>query len=242
MTRLIRVPMDGMREVRVAVSRGVKARKLTIPPMAATDLFSKPLDLRLIDVDQQDGNTTLQEQILILALAKMRGVRRVFELGTFDGKTSANLAANLGAEADIVTIDIDPMQRTLLPIGKQDLKFVRKERVGIKIDASANILQLYGDTARFDFSPWYGTRDLVFVDACHEYEYVRNDTDVAFRLSHSRGLIIWHDYGTWAGVTRALNEYHSRDPRFRAVRQITGTSICFLELSGEQFAGSPDTA
>src|ERR1700747_1656763 len=123
MTRLIRVPMDGMREVRVAVSRGGKARKLTIPPIAATHLFSKPFDRRLIDVDHQDGNTTLQEQILILALAKMRGARRVFELGTFDGKTSANLAANLGTEADIVTIDIDPMQCTLLPIGKQDLKF-----------------------------------------------------------------------------------------------------------------------
>jgi len=234
--------MDGMREVRVAVSRGVKARKITIPAVTATDLFSEPLDIRLIDVDQRDGNTTLQEQALILAFAKKRHARRVFEFGTFDGKTSANLAANLGAEADILTIDIEPTRCMRLPIGKKDLKFVQKERVGIKTSGVPNILQLYGDTARFDFSPWYGTRDLVFVDACHEYEYVRNDTEIAFRLSHPRGLIIWHDYGTWAGVTRALNDFHSHDPRFRAVRQIAGTSICFLELSGKEYARPPGTA
>jgi predicted O-methyltransferase YrrM len=164
-----------MREVRVAVSRGVKAHKLDIPSVVATDLFSEPLDVRLIDVDQRDGNTTLQEQVIIIALAKSRRTRRVFEFGTFDGKTSANLAANLGAEAEIITIDIEPTQMatTRLPIGNKDLKFVRKERVGVKSSGCANIVQLYGDTAQFNFSPWYGTRDLVFVDACHEYEYVR---------------------------------------------------------------------
>jgi predicted O-methyltransferase YrrM len=98
-----------------------------------------------------------------------------------------------------------------------------------------NIVQLYGDTAQFDFAPWYGTRDLVFVDACHEYEYVRNDTDIALRLSRSGGLIIWHDYGSWVGVTRALNEFHAHDSRFRLIRHIAGTSICFLEVSRAEF-------
>jgi len=230
-TRLICLPMDRMREVRIAVSRGVKACKLAIPPVVPADLFSEPLDVRLIDVDQRDGNTTLQEQVLILALAKSRRARRVFEFGTFDGKTSANLAVNLDAEAEIVTIDIEPTQSVRLPIGKKDLKFVRKERVGIKSSGAMNIMQLYGDTAQFDFSPSHGTRDLVFVDACHEYEYVRNDTDIALRLSCSGGLIIWHDYGSWAGVTRALNEFYSHDPRFRSIRHIAGTSICFLEVN-----------
>lgn len=238
MALLIRLPMDAMREVRVAVSRGVKPGKLVIPPVSATDLFPEPLDVRLIDLDQVDGNTTLQEQVLILALAKRPRARKVFEFGTFDGKTSANLAANLGAEAEILTIDLEAAQADAarLPIGKADLKFVHKKQVGAKSSGSANIVQLHGDTAQFDFSPWYGTRDLVFVDACHEYEYVRNDTEIALRLSQPRGLIIWHDYGTWVGVTRALNEFHARDPRFGALRHIAGTAICFLEVGREQVA------
>src|SRR5205814_848765 len=144
----------------------------------------------------------------------------------------------------IITIDIEPTQlaKTRLPVGNKDLNFVRKERVGVKSSGYANIVQLYGDTAQFDFSPWYGTRDLVFVDACHEYEYVINDTEIAFRLSHSRGMIIWHDYGSWVGVTRALNEFHSRDPRFRSVRHIAGTSICLLEVSREGFTEPPSAS
>ena len=235
MTRVVRLPLNGMRELQVAVSRGVRACKLTIPSVPASDLFAEPLEVRLIDVDQREGNTTLGEQVLIIALARSRRVRRVFEFGTFDGKTSANLAANLGPEAEIVTIDLQAAQvgATRLPMGAKDLKFARKERVGGKSSGCANVVQVYGDTAQFDFSPWYGTRDLVFVDACHEYEYVRNDTEIAFRLSRLGGLIVWHDYGIWVGVTRALNDFYSRDPRFQSVRHPAGTSICFLEVARE---------
>jgi predicted O-methyltransferase YrrM len=73
----------------------------------AANLFPELLDVRLIDLDQVDGNTTLEEQVLIVALAKRQRARRVFEFGTFDGKTSANLAVNLGAEAEILTIDLE---------------------------------------------------------------------------------------------------------------------------------------
>ena len=235
---LIRFPMDAMREVRVDVSRGVKPSKLDIPSVVVADLFPEPFDVRLVDLEQVDGNTTLEEQVLIVALAKRRCARRVFEFGTFDGKTSANLAANLGAEAEVLTIDLksELAKGVSLPIRKKDLKFIHKDRIGAKSSCSANVIQLYGDTAQFDFTPWYGTRDLVFVDACHEYEYVRNDTEIAFKLSQTCGLIIWHDYGKWVGVTRALNEFHAQDPRCFALRNIAGTTLCFLEVSPEQVA------
>jgi predicted O-methyltransferase YrrM len=231
--------MDAMREVRLAVSVGVvRPRKLAIPSVSVADLFPKPLDVRLIDLDQVDGNTTLQEQVILIALAKRKRVRKVFEFGTFDGKTAANFAANLGVQAKILTIDLEPtrIKEARLPIGKYDLKFIQKSQIGVKSREFANVLQLRGDTAQFDFTPWYGTQDLVFVDACHEYDYVRNDTEIAFKLTQTGGLIIWHDYGTWVGVTRALNEFYARDPRFRALRNVAGTALCFLDVVREQAA------
>jgi hypothetical protein len=57
----------------------------------------------------------------------------VFDFGTFDGNTSANLATNLGAEADIITIDIEPNQ--LDAISNIDLNFVRNELVSDQVDA-----------------------------------------------------------------------------------------------------------
>lgn len=86
-------------------------------------------------------------------------------------------------------------------------------------------MALSGDTARFDFSPWYGTRDLVFIDACHEYEYVMKDTEIALKFLQLGGIIVWHDYGTWVGVPRALNELYINDPRLHSIRHASGTSL-----------------
>lgn len=235
MARQIHLPIDATREIRIEVSKGVNPRRLTVPMVSPSTLSNGPMDFRLVDLAQIDGNTTLEEQILILALAKRQRARKAFEFGTFDGKTCANFAANMGDQAEIVTIDLPAAQveNARLPIGKNDLAYLYKYKDSerwAKLDGFANVVQLYGDTAQFDFSPWYGTRDMVFVDACHEYEYVRNDTEIALRLLQSHGLVIWHDYGAWVGVTRALNEFHMRDPRFHGLRHIAGTTICFLQV------------
>ena len=76
MATTIYLPMDAMREIRIAVSRAVKANKLAVPAVSEADLFSHPLDIRLIDLEQVDGNTTLLEQILIVALAKRRDAQK----------------------------------------------------------------------------------------------------------------------------------------------------------------------
>jgi hypothetical protein len=102
MSHAIHLPLGPMREIRFAVSRGIKRSNLCLPSMSISEVFDEPIDLRLIDLEQTNGNTTIQEQILILSLARRHNVRRAFELGTFDGKTSANLAANLGAKSEIL--------------------------------------------------------------------------------------------------------------------------------------------
>ena len=64
-----------------------------------------------------------------------------------------------------------------------------------------------------------GRAGLVFVDGSHAYDYVIADTDTAFRLVADKGMVIWHDYGVWDGVTRALEEIEaSRHLGLRHVR------------------------
>ena len=114
-----------------------------------------------------------------------------------------------------------------MPVSRNDRTFVIKEKIGAKLEDWTNVTQLYGDTAQFDFSPWYGSCDVVFIDACHEYRYVKNDTEIALKLLRSGGVVIWHDYGVWVGVTRALNELYENDPRFRTLIHVQGTALCF---------------
>jgi hypothetical protein len=71
----------------------------------------------------------------------------------------------------------------------------------------------------------------VFVDAAHSYEYVLNDSKVALRaLSSEGGVIFWHDYGPWDGVTRALNELRMSAPAFAQLQHIEGTSLAILRV------------
>jgi hypothetical protein len=71
----------------------------------------------------------------------------------------------------------------------------------------------------------------MFVDGSHSYEYVLSDTEAAWKMVKSGGLILWHDYDSrwWPGVTRALNQLQSQDPRFGRIRRIDNSALCFME-------------
>ena len=63
----------------------------------------------------------------------------------------------------------------------------------------------------------------MFVDGSHAYEYVRKDSATAMRLVAKGGIVLWHDYGRWEGVSRALDELEAQ--RRLGLRHIAGTSL-----------------
>jgi hypothetical protein len=233
MAKTLKLPFNRLQKLELSVSRPIDPQVLIVPSIEIRELIPDVVNVSLIDLDQINGNTTLLEQLVILSIAKHRKCKRVFELGTFDGKTSANIATNLGEDAEILTIDLpaDQLDCAALPIGVHDVAFIVKGKIGGKISRPDNIIQLYGDTARFDFSSWYGSCDLVFVDACHEYGYVLNDSKVALKLLAPGGVALWHDYGAWIGVTTGLNNLYRSDEGFMHLRHIVGTTLCFLAYS-----------
>jgi predicted O-methyltransferase YrrM len=142
----------------------------------------------------------------------------VFEIGTFVGRTTRLFANNAPPNCQIVTLDLEP-QHVPHQIGEAFLQTDERRR----------ITQCYGDSRTFDFSPWYGKCDFVWVDACHDYEYVVSDTETAMRLCRPGGWVGWHDYrhtAWWSGVTRCVRELaieHS------GMRHIRGTTIAMLK-------------
>jgi predicted O-methyltransferase YrrM len=205
-------------------------------PMYQACRFGIPI--RILEPEVVDGNVSLVELIVLNHLVAERSPTVVFELGTFDGRTTINLAANAPEKATIYTIDLPQSQidKAQFDFEPADRKYIKKEKSGVRFDntvESAKIVQLLGDTASFDFSKWYGQVDFVFVDASHSAPYVRNDTEVAYKLvGHRPGLIAWHDYNGWPGVTEVLEEYQRDDSRFRNLTYVSGTSIAFCEILG----------
>jgi hypothetical protein len=69
----------------------------------------------------------------------------------------------------------------------------------------------------------------VFVDGSHAFEYTLSDTKEAIKMVRKGGVIIWHDYGLWKGVTRALEEIERKDNM--GLRNIAGTSLVYWRKS-----------
>jgi predicted O-methyltransferase YrrM len=187
--------------------------------------------IRLAETDKADGNVNLAElAILAQAAAAIPAGSIVVEIGTFDGRTTLNLAIN-AAPAPVITLDLPPDERAAFALAPGERQYVDKPRPGARFRgcdpawraAARRITQLLGDSATFDWSPYQGRAGLVFVDGSHAYEYVRKDSETAMRLIAKGGMVLWHDYGRWDGVSRALDELEAT--RRLGLRHIAGTSL-----------------
>ncbi len=176
----------------------------------------------------QDGNVSLEEVVFLAALCRKLQPGSVLEIGTFDGNTALQLALNAPEGASIYTLDL-PVAETNNPGQEpEDLKYiVSKRRVARRFlgtSVEGRIRQYYGNSLRFDFSIFAADRkpDLIFVDAGHSYECVKNDTEKALTILAPGGTIVWQDYGaTWPDVYRYLVELSSVHKLFH----IRGTSL-----------------
>jgi predicted O-methyltransferase YrrM len=238
----------------VAIKRGPRAIKqylseiyrcsktdagLYLPVVTLEELISVPTEFRVARPSDWGGSMTITEISSLCHLIAARRPRKVFEIGSFKGLTTLNIALN-APQAEIHTLDLppdfDPAQTTF---ENNDANIISARGFYYYKGRSeaARIQQHYGDTATFDYKEIGGGVDFCLIDAAHSYEYVRNDTRKALPLMTADGLLLWHDYGrndfladpedAW-GVTRFLHEIKDV-----GVRILQGTSLGILVLNDE---------
>jgi methyltransferase family protein len=156
------------------------------------------------------GPVSRHGSLVLCALAALLDCRAVFEFGTYRGETSWLLARNVPS-ARVFTLDLpgpEAARDAVLELTDDDAYFTTWER-GARFRGTpeaSRITQLLGDSATFDFSPYSGAIDLVYVDASHSYSYAKSDSDAAFGMLSERGTIVWDDYTHYPGVYAYLNE------------------------------------
>jgi len=155
------------------------------------------------------------EVFVLCSIVKSVGAKRILEIGTFDGNTALNLAANTPADAHVTTIDLPPDWQGGLELDVPDamVNVTKRDKVGAQFRDSSfagKITQVFGDSAQLDWSALPGPFDVVFIDGCHFYDYVKKDTANALQHLRPGGLVIWHDYGMIRDVSRAVDETATR--------------------------------
>ena len=172
-------------------------------------------------------STTLFELNCILMALREVDAARVLEIGTYDGNTTLNLALNVAPEGEVVTVDLPLEEGAELAIAVEDRMRNVTDRRGVGRQfqghpASARIRQVLGDSAKLDWSSLGGPFDLAFIDGCHAYEYVKNDTEGVLSVMRPGGLVLWHDYAEMDSVSRAVDSFR---PRFERLCAVEGTRI-----------------
>ena len=167
-------------------------------------------DIVGIDQVRVDGPVLSHSPRVLGALGALLECLTIFEFGTNRGDSAWLLAHNL-PKARVYTLDLagpDAVDSAELELTDADEYFRVWDRgARFRGTPEANrITQLFGDSATFDFSPYAGAMDLVYVDASHSYSYVKSDTESALSMLSASGTIVWDDYTHYPGIYAYLNE------------------------------------
>ena len=140
-----------------------------------------------------EGGSTTIDLALLKALARRYDAGRYFEIGAWRGESVANVAT-VAKECISLSLSDDEMRGA-----GWDERYVATAKFFSR--HLKNVLHIGHNSRTFDYTPYLGACDLVFIDGDHSYDGVRAYTAHAFRLLRDeRSTIVWHDY------TRASDE------------------------------------
>ena len=132
-------------------------------------------------------------------LKKIFGENKILvEIGSFKGKTTLALAENN------VVIAIDPFLDNYDPQDLASQKMKEAEDVFRSKINGKNIIW-YKQKSEEVLKNWNLMVDGIFVDGCHQEWAVRKDIEWIKFLKEG-GIIAFHDYNQWKGVTKAVDE------------------------------------
>jgi predicted O-methyltransferase YrrM len=201
-----------------------------VPAIAFEDLFPEA-DIGVVPLanlrrKRHGWNVKLHEQVYLWAAVAGLRAKNIFEIGTFDGGSTRCLAEAAPDDAVVTTIDL-PVEM----FDQQDPESFDGTRVGeqyLSSPARQKIKQIRADATTFDFSPFNGTMDFVFVDAAHDYPHGLADSRTALKLAKpDGGVIVWHDFEPyWHGLVHAILEATTGHP----LRRLAGTSMAVLRM------------
>ena len=143
--------------------------------------------------------------------------KKILEIWTYRGTTTYSIALNLST-GTICTVDCGyealkglieqetPEHANKVNYSPYKIGEVYKSELA----HDDQITQIIGNTTEQQTVQQIienGPYDLIYVDAAHTYEGIKNDTTLSMKCLAKEGMIIWDDYnGYWRGVNKFLDE------------------------------------
>lgn len=230
-----------------AFERTLEAARRVIPTVLLKEVFPAGIErgaIRMEDFLGHWGNVGVETLAKICLIVRWLRPGRILEIGTYNGLTTLQMALNAPPGCVLYTLDLpDGAEPTQPPSALDRLvaqsfrgRFGTSTGSYFRDRSDLDIRQLLGDAATFDYAPHIdGKIDLIFIDAAHDYESKRIDTENALRLLAPGGVILWDNFAdvTNPEVTRFLLDLGARLP----IRHLKNTMLAVYRDGGTPAAG-----
>ncbi len=135
-----------------------------------------------------DGGSLPTDLLLLKSLAARFQSCRYFEIGTWRGESTSNVA-HVAHHCTTLNLSREEI------IARGGSREYANEHFRF-IKGKDNIRLIGADSATFDFSSLDAPYDLIFIDGDHHYKSILQDTRNVFRyVAHENSIVVWHDYG-----------------------------------------------
>ena len=178
-----------------------------------------------------DPNISIFELVILSAIvSKTTENQNILEIGTYDGRTTKNLASN--TNNTVFTLDLPLDLNETLDINETFKDYYNYDKDLIKnrdfsknhLSEFQNIKSILCDSTKFDFSKI--DYSVAFIDGGHDYKTVKSDTENIFASIKKPGIILWHDYD----VTNDVGKYLIDFAKECEISWIKNTRMCISRI------------
>ena len=152
------------------------------------------------------------------------------EIGSWKGRSSVYLGVevmNSGKDIEVMCVDtwLGSVEHEGWDILNEDGLYKEFMHNIEPVSSVVTALRMESLKAAWDFED--GSLDFVFIDASHDYENVIADIIAWYPKVKEGGVIAGHDYPTWEGVKKAVNEYFKWN-------EIVSKESCWIHQVGKK--------
>lgn len=179
------------------------------------------------------GGMSFAELAILARTVKTKKPRVIFEMGTYNGLTTAVFMLNCEPDSTVITLDLPPKPEVGSGNISSDDELISNRNLGSVPRALGlnRYTQLLCDSMTFDCSPYAHSVDLGLIDAAHDLVHVRNDTEKMAMMIKEGGVVFWHDYGG-KGILRPLASYLEKLSKQCPIYRLPGTSLAWAPAGG----------
>jgi predicted O-methyltransferase YrrM len=145
---------------------------------------------KVINNTEVNGRQLRDAEVLTILTKNLGG--NCLEIGTHIGKGTFKIATN--TDGVVYTVNALPEQIT----GQLVTDVLTKEQIGsfLREMQISNFEQIYADSMNWRIPTYICDLSVVFVDGCHDAQYVYNDSKNVFGRIKKGGFIVWHDFSS----------------------------------------------